>query len=264
MEENKYKNTAHLYDLDPRNIVNDDINFYINYALRINGEILEIACGTGRVTLPLARAGYKITGIDLSEDMIAVLNEKLLKEEKGTRELVEVFIADMTNFDLGKKFPLIIIPFRAFQLLTEMDQQNSFFDRIKEHLTMDGIFIINTYKLSGQLDDSWVRPEKEDWVVEDPKSNTRVRRTHIQRAIDVSKQINYPELIYYVEEVSGRINKYVEKLAMKYYYEDQLRELLQLQGFKIEEELGYYDGRSINEGPELIFVCSQALTESCT
>jgi SAM-dependent methyltransferase len=256
MEANQYINTAHLYDLDPRNIVNDDIPFYISRANQINGEILEIACGTGRVTLPLARAGYKITGIDLSEQMIDQFKRKLLQEDSATRQRVEVSKADMVDFNLGKKFPLIIIPFRAFQLLTETEQQTAFLERVYEHLTDDGVFIINTFKPYGKLDDSWVQPEKEDWVVEVAHSQAKVRRTHIRREIDVTNQITYPELIYYVQESNGNVTRYVEKIAMKYYYEDQLRELLLSQRFIIKEQLGYYDGRPIEEGPEFIFVCA--------
>jgi SAM-dependent methyltransferase len=256
MEENRYLNTAHLYDLDPRDIVNDDIPFYINRAQQINGEILEVACGTGRVTLPLARAGFKITVFDLSDKMIDRLKHKLSMEDLTINERVELHIADMADFDFGKKFPLIIVPFRAFQLLTEEDQQNRFLDSVHKHLTDDGVFIINAYKPYTVMDENWMRPERENWVVEDKKFNTTVRRTDIRRTIDLNKQITYPELIYYVEEANGAVKRYEEKLAMKYYFEEQLRDLLLSRQFHINEELGYYDGRSIKEGPELIFVCS--------
>jgi len=244
-----------LYDLDARGIVQDDIPFYLDYARQYGRDILEVACGTGRVTLPLARAGYHVTGFDLSEDMIGVLQDKLAQESPQTREKLNVFVADMTEYKTDKKYSLIIIPFRAFQLLTEDHQQKQFLEYVHAQLADDGIFIINTYRPYGKLDETWVQDETEDWIVHDPITNHKVRRTHIRRRIDVGKQVNYPELNYYVEHADGRIVKHVEKLAMKYYYEDQLRGLLQSHGFAIEAEFGYYDYRPIDQGPELIFVC---------
>jgi len=53
---NLFQVTASLYDLDQRNITKDDISFYLEYALKLHGSILELACGTGRVTILLANA----------------------------------------------------------------------------------------------------------------------------------------------------------------------------------------------------------------
>lgn len=256
MDENKYKETAHLYDLDARGIVKDDIPFYKSYAQRYGSEILEIACGTGRVCLTLARSGFRVTGYDLSEDMINILKDKLKEEDVDTQSRTTIFTADMTKYNSDKKFSLIMIPFRAFQLLTEESQQKTFLELVRRQLSNDGIFIINAYRPYGFLDESWVQDEKEDWVIYDHATKRNVRRTHIRRSIDVKKQITYPELIYYVEEPDGTTNKHVEKLAMKYYYEEQMRELLVSSGFNIKEEYGYYDYRPIQEGPELIFVCN--------
>ncbi|MDF2964602.1 MAG: Methyltransferase type 12, partial [Paenibacillus sp.] len=114
---NRYRSTAHLYDLDDRGIVKDDIPFYIERAKDIQGEILEIACGTGRVTIPLARAGHKVAGLDLSRNMLQVLENKLICESEDVRRNIELIEGDMTEFEFNRQFPFIITPFRAFQLL---------------------------------------------------------------------------------------------------------------------------------------------------
>lgn len=216
-----------MYDLDTRSIVRDDIPFYLYYARQCGGEILEVACGTGRVCIPLARSGFHVTGYDLSE------------------------------YDSDKQYPLIIVPFRAFQLLIEHDQPQKFLALIHKQLTDKGVFIINCFRPYDILDETWVQEEKEDWVVYDPKSGANVRRTHIRKTIDTKKQITYSELMYYTEKPDGATYKYTEKIAMAYYYEDQLRKLLETSGFIIEEAFGYYDYRPIHHGPELIFVCSK-------
>lgn len=97
---NNYRDTSHLYELDDRDIVKDDIPFYLEHAQLANGEILEIACGTGRVTIPLAQAGCRVTGIDLSSYMLNRLHNKLEREPAAVSERVNLLEADMTNFEL--------------------------------------------------------------------------------------------------------------------------------------------------------------------
>ncbi|URN93757.1 MAG: class I SAM-dependent methyltransferase [Candidatus Pristimantibacillus lignocellulolyticus] len=253
---NQYNNIGYLYDLDQRDIVKDDLSFYIDYAHQYGQEILEVACGTGRISIPLAREGFNVTGIDLSDHMIKVLEHKLLNESMDTRSRVNPFVADMTEFISNKKFSLIIIPFRSFQLLTEESQITRFLKNVRTQLTEDGVFILTAYRPYGLLDETWVQDEHEDWVIYDQNTNKKVTRTQIRKSIDTDKQITYPEHIYYIEEPDGTTQKHTQKLAMKYYYEEQLRNLLVTSGFNIREEFGYYDLRPIEEGPELIFVCN--------
>jgi len=98
--ENLYRNTAYLYDLDARDIVNDDIPFYIEYAKKQDGVVLELGCGTGRVAIALAGAGHDVTGLDLSQDMLDVFRGKLIKQPD---------IADKINIVYGNIASLISI-----------------------------------------------------------------------------------------------------------------------------------------------------------
>lgn len=257
---NLYRSAASLYDLENEK-VNDDIPFYLDRAKQLAGEVLELACGTGRVTIPLAEAGYNVWGIDLSKEMLQQLKLKLKKLSKDVRQRIYIAHADMCDFQLDRSFSLIIIPFRSFQALTTEEQQRACLSNIQRHLAANGQFIVNVFRPYNKhkgthfIDASWVQSEKLDWETIDPKTGYKVRRTHIRRKIDLEKQIIYPDLIYYVTKPDGREDRIVEPLAMRYFYEDQLRELLESSGFVIVEEMGYYDKRPISEGPELIFVC---------
>jgi len=256
-EVNLFRVAAGLYDLDQRNITKDDISFYLEYASKLPGNILELACGTGRVTIPLANEGYNICGIDLSKEMLDQLKVKMENLQEEVKQRIHITQADMTNFELGRVFSLIIIPFRSFQLLISEEQQKACLHTVHRHLSEEGYFIINVFKPYAQLDKSWIQPEILDWETVDPITSNKVRRTHIRREIDLENQIIYPELIYYVTDQDGIEEKIVEPLALKYYYEEQIRNLLQSNGFKIVEEMGYYDRRQISEGPELIFICKK-------
>ena len=259
MEKNLYRATANFYDLDQRNVVQDDIPFYIERAKKNQGDVLELACGTGRVLLPMAQAGINVWGLDLSIEMLDQLNQKKSILDQDAKDRIHTIHGDMSNFDVERKFSLIIIPFRGFQALTTDEQQHSSLQMIYHHLADDGQFIIDVFRPYGQLDVSWVvQGEMEDWTYSDPKTGINVKRTNKRTKIDVEKQIIYPELIYYITDQNGKEERIVESLALKYYYEEQMRELLLSNGFEIVEEMGYYDGRSIKDGPELIFVCKKA------
>src|SRR5437762_1630373 len=98
-----------------------DVPFYTGLARACGGPVLEIGIGTGRVALPIARSGISVVGIDRSEEMLAALETKIRREKLSRRVRAER--ADMRDFDLRRKFPLVIVPFRAFlHNLTTADQ----------------------------------------------------------------------------------------------------------------------------------------------
>src|SRR5271163_949957 len=109
---------ADFYDTSP--LVarrTQDIQFYCDSAENYGGPILELGCGTGRITMPLAQRGQQITGLDISQKMLERAAEKRDALSAEQRDRVRLVQADMTKFDLGEQFPLIIIPFRPFQHL---------------------------------------------------------------------------------------------------------------------------------------------------
>lgn len=249
---NLYRPSAHLYDLDPREITKDDIAFYRAKAREIGGSVLELGCGTGRVTLPLAEDGREVWGLDLSETMLAQLREKLERLPAAVPTRLHIVHGDMANFELGRKFDLIIAPFRAFQALAEKSDQKQCLKCIKAHLSENGWFVMHVFKPKMIFDESWVQPEAFDWEVVDPRSNKTVRRYEVRKRIDLDRQVLYVDLIY---RVNGSKVDIVEPLSISYFYEGQMRALLQTSGFRIIEEFGYFDHRPISNGPELIFIC---------
>lgn len=249
---NLYRPSAHLYDLDPREITRDDIGFYLARAKALGGPVLELGCGTGRVCIPLAEDGNETWALDLSEEMLAQLRGKLKDLSPAAVQRLHVVHGSMAGFDLGRKFDLIILPFRAFQALAERAEHEACLERIGKHLSEQGRFIMHVFKPKGVFDQSWVQPESFDWEVTDPRTGRKVRRYEQRRKIDLDRQVLYVDLVYRIE---GSTEDIVEPLAVSYFFEDQMRSLLQRRGYAIFEELGYFDGRPMASGPELIFVC---------
>jgi ubiquinone/menaquinone biosynthesis C-methylase UbiE len=94
----------------------------VNRVKEFGEPALELGCGSGRVTLAVAQAGFLITGVDLSPQMLARAEQKLADMPEETRARVSLVQGNMTSFDLGQRFPLVIIPFRPFQHLLEVQQ----------------------------------------------------------------------------------------------------------------------------------------------
>lgn len=262
---NLYLNSAEYYDYDTRDIVSDDLPFYLEYATRCcgnGGDILELACGTGRVSITLAQNGYRVNGIDLSEAMLQRYQEKVNLLPEEVRNRLSFSKADMSDFELGRTFKLIIIPFRAFQSLTEESHQRGCLRQVRKHLQENGIFIIDVFRPYKIMDESWVYPEMIQWETVDPQTGQKIVKKHQGRKIDPARQIIYPELTYEITDSAGVVKTYTEPLELKYYYYEQLKNLLISERFTIIEEYGWYDRscareRDIATGREMIFICQK-------
>ena len=117
-----------------------DREFYLNEIANANGPVLEVGVGTGRIFVEALNRGADIYGLDISENMLEILREKLPDSDQH-----RITHADMRDFDLGKKFALIIVPFRIFQHLLTINEQLSALKCIKNHLEEGGKLIFDVF-----------------------------------------------------------------------------------------------------------------------
>jgi hypothetical protein len=121
----------------------------------------------------------------------------------------------------------------------------------------NGRFILDIFLPYAQLDESWIADENVNFETTLPDSGIQIKRTDLRKRIDVKNQIIYPDLIYYLTHPDGRQETIIEELSLKYYYPDQIKQLLINNKFTICAEYGYYDKRQIGQGSEQIFVCKK-------
>lgn len=259
--ENLLRNSAWLFDVDHRDHLIDDIQFYIDYAKSYNCiNILELGCGTGRVAISLAKEGFNVTGLDLSDEMLDVFREKLEKLDKlddNTKDKIELVHGSMADFNLNKKFDLITAPFRAFACLTDDKDIENSLNCVKNHLTDNGIFIVNVFNPDlGRMNENWCYPERVQWERLDENTGNYVIKKDSGDKIDLKNRIIYITFIYEVKDKTGNISKFEDKLKLKYYYENQLQDIIEKAGLNIKEKFGWYDKTGIQDANrELIFVC---------
>lgn len=118
-----------------------EIDFYkkfANAAKEKGQSVLDIACGTGRVTLRLAQTGAHVVGLDLAADMLAIAQQKA----QGLQN-VRWVEGDMRSFDLGERFGLVIVPVHSFQFMLTPQDQVECLQCIRRHLLPGGLLIIH-------------------------------------------------------------------------------------------------------------------------
>jgi ubiquinone/menaquinone biosynthesis C-methylase UbiE len=114
-----YDHVADVYDLY---VTSDlDFGFYVEEATKARGKVLELMCGTGRVSVPLLEAGVDLTCVDASEGMLARLRERL----RARKLKATVVRADVRHLDLGEEqFELALVPFHSFsELASQRDRE---------------------------------------------------------------------------------------------------------------------------------------------
>ncbi len=242
---------AKFYDYNPNSP--DDIPFYREHIPAFEASLLELGCGTGRVTLPLSAHCQYVHGIDRSPAMIAICQEKL---EMGKLSLnkVRVEVGDITCFDLGRRFDLIIAPFRVMQNLETDADLDGLFSCIRQHLSPEGTAILNVFKPNAPpavLAEKWSSvAENLNWEVPTPEG--KITCSDRRAAMDAEKMILYPELIYRRYAGDQLVDEAVLKIVMRCYYPEQFIRLIEDHGFRIVNCWGGYAGEIYGEGPELV------------
>ena len=240
-----------------------DVNFYLDAVHEHGDPVLELGCGTGRITLALAEAGHRVTGLDISERMLERCNRKRAALATEARERVHLVQGDMTRFDLGEKFRLVIIPFRPMQHLLEVKQQMSCLESVRRHLWADGRrvgekrgqLILDVFQTDAERMHDPVH-QKESRVTEYATPDGRqVRITERVAAFHRAEQRNDVEMVFYVRDARGKEERLVFAWTLRYFFRYEVEHLLARCGFRVSAVYGDFDRSPLEDNsPEMIFV----------
>jgi len=232
-----------------------DVAFYREAAREFGDPVLELGCGTGRITVALAETGKRVTGLDLSERMLERAVQKRAGLPVEARERVHLVQADMARFELGEKFRLVIIPFRPFQHLLEVQQQMDCLECGRKHLAPGGRLILDVFQTDAERIHDPVHM-RETLVTEyRTRDGRQVRISERIAAFHRAEQINDVEMIYSVVHPGGRQESLVFAWPLRYFFRYEVQHLLARCGFRITAEYGNFDRTPIrDESPEMIFV----------
>lgn len=219
-----------------------DVAFFVGMARRSEGPVLELGCGTGRVLIPTAKAGIEIVGLDLSPSMLSACREKLSREPKAVQSRVQLLQGDIRQFDLGREFGLVTIPFRPFQHLLTVEDQLSCLNCIHRHLADEGRLILDLFNpsLPHLVNERYLTESGEEPEFEMPDGR-KVLRRHRTVARDLFNQVVDSELIYYVTHPDGREERLVHRFPIRYLFRFEAEHLLARCRLQVENVYSDYD-----------------------
>ena len=120
MSASPYDSIARVYDPWSASVT-EDVEFYVAEARASGGPVVELACGTGRISIPIAKAGIRLIGVDASAGMLEVAQE--YGRAEGVAELLDLRLGDMRDPPVTERVPLVLIPFRSLlHMTTEADR----------------------------------------------------------------------------------------------------------------------------------------------
>jgi SAM-dependent methyltransferase len=233
-----------------------DLQFYLGMALRTGGPVLELACGTGRVLLPIAQQGLRIDGVDSSPAMLDELQQKLERQPQQVRELAAISLGDLRSYRSKRKYALVIIPFRPLQHMYTVEDQLAALNTAAFHLGSDGLLAFDVFYPRFESVLAGVGEEKLElqWTRKNEPTTT-IRRYLRKDSVDKINQNFSAQFIYRTYRDERLINEETAPLKMSYYTYPHLRALFLLAGLEIVEEYGSCEKAPLNnDSKEMVFV----------
>lgn len=246
---------------DPVNYDREDssttgIAFYSALAKEAGSPVLEIACGTGRVTIPMAQLGFHVTGLDIVPGMIARARSKSIGLPARWVE------ADARTCHLGEHFRLIFMTGNAFQAFVTNADQQALLERVHAHLHDEGLFAFetrnpllpNTRVPAGFFFALETCDEEEQWSSFVNADGYEVRVSTTRRYDHVAQILH---LVSYKRWREGeQEHTKVARTALRYTFPQELAALLHYNGFTIVRQYGDWTLEPLSPtSPSIISVC---------
>ncbi len=217
--------------------------------------VLEVACGTGRITMRLAKDGVDITGLDISSELLEIARPKSIGLSN-----VNWVLDDMRTFEIDRKFGHIIIPGHSFQFMATPDEQVQCLKQIKHHLVDDGLLIVHL----DHQDFSWIAGilnNKESVyeqgpILTHPTTSQKIRPSY---AWTFEPSTHTATVKMKFEEIDGNGNVIqtweMEQMRLHCVFRFEMEHLLKRVGFTIEAVYGdFFKGELTNESNEMIWL----------
>ncbi len=248
--DSNYKVGDLIYDAniyDGMNTKLADLEFYKRWLPKNkDARILELCCGTGRLTLPIAKDGYDITGVDYTSSMLEKAKKKA--SEEGLE--VEFIEADIRTLELPEKYDLIFIPFNSIHHLYKNEDLFKAFMVVKNHLKQGGLFLLDCFNPNLEFIVEGGKEQKEiaEYITKDGRE---VLIKEIMR-YENKTQINRIEWHYFINEEFDSI----QNLDMRLFFPQELDSYLECNGFEIIHKFGGFEEEVFNDNSEKqIFIC---------
>lgn len=224
-----YGSFAQVYDLFMDNVPYEEWRDYIVNELKKrhieDGLILDLGCGTGRMTRLLADEGYDMIGVDMSEDMLMIARDASAEREDHTLYLLQ----DMREFELYGTVRAVVSVCDSMNYIMEEEDLLTVFSLVNNYLDPGGVFLfdLNTiYKYEKLL--------AENTICENREEGSFIWENYYDR----EERVNEYDLTLFIKEENNLYRKYEETHYQRAYQIETIQALLQQAGL---EFIGVYD-----------------------
>ena len=245
-----YDSIAPFYDIEHAEF-DDDLDMYRNFAEICGGKILELACGSGRLLLPLAREGHTLVGVDTSSAMLDLAQRAL--NAAGIAERCQLVQQDMCTLQLQEKFRLAFVALGSFGHITTRQRQQQALTAIRQHLSKSATFILDISNedarymehLSGYMLHQGTWPQQDGSHIThfiSPASSNTSHLLELTHFYDVYRQ-------------GEAVRRTVSQTDLYLFERNETEFLLDQAGFLIKDLYGNYDFGPYEHGsPRMIFI----------
>lgn len=253
-----YRDFAEFYDLYVGSFA-DDLPVYLAYARRARSPIIEVGAGSGRLTVPLARAGHEVVAVDISRAMLARLAARLAREPAAVRRRIRVVRADAARLSLRMRSNLIVVPFYTFNYFISARLREAALRRLAAHLSDGGRLLIDVFIPLARIACCPSEPVlKLD--TRDPSSGARLRGWN-RYVIDAERQVETRHHTFTLEGQDGVAQRRTFVTRRRYWHATQLRAMFARHGFDVEDVFDGYGGRrATSDAEQLLWVLRRPLS----
>ena len=240
MESRPIYNDGEIYDI--QNAKNrEDIDFYRTIVKKYGGPVLELACGTGVLSIPIAKDGYDVTGLDLSNNMLI----QAKKKASGIGN-INFINGNMSNFNLGEKYKTIFVGFNSVCHLFSYNEIKGMINCVNEHMDNDGVFVFDCFIPSI----NYLARDKNKHYPVIEENGLKITETNEYNSIE---QINHVKWYYEYKN-----EQWIEDLDMRMFYPQEIQNYISINGMNIIEKYGNHNfGDYGRKNAFQIYVCQK-------
>jgi len=231
-----YDQIARFYDLEHDELT-EDLLMYENFARRCGSPVLELGCGSGRVALHLARAGFEVTGLDASPGMLALARGKLARAR--LEERVRLLEADLRDFTLEGRFAMATLAINTFMHFLTIADQVRALTNARRRLKPGGLLVIDLPRADRSLLLETGEHLTVSQVLTDPEAGLPILKL-VAATVDLATQTQHLTLAYDETGEGGAVHRTTASFKVHYFFRYEMALLLDKAGFDVEAVYGSY------------------------